>query len=362
MARRASGEGSIGKRKDGTYYGTIRLDGQRQWVYGATRREVVDKLKELRRKAEQGMNRDAEKLTVGDFLDRWLEDVVKVRNKPRTYELYSQIVKKYIKPKLGGILLTALKPDHVQALVNSVKKAPRTIRNVRSVLRRALNQAIRWRYIEYNAAALVEVPRAPKQEVKPLTPEEARQLLDALKGHRLEALYTMALLLGLREGEVLGLLITNLDFEKGTVRIDGALQWNNGKLVRETVKTEASVRTLPLPPSLVPLLKAHLERQQAKFPKNPYVFASTVGTPINRHNRYRQFKALLKKANIRSIRFHDLRHSCATFLIASGVHPRTIMAILGHAQISTTMNIYGHVLDDTQTAAIEGLDELLSGG
>jgi integrase len=361
MSHRASGEGSIGKRKDGTYYGAIRLDGQRHWAYGETRREVADKLKELRRKHEQGISRVGEKLTVAAFLDRWLEEVVKQRNKPRTRELYAQIVKTHIKPKLGAIHLVALKPHHVQSLLNGIKKSPRTVRNVRAVLRRALNQAIRWRYVEFNAAALVEVPRAKKQEVKPLTPEEARQLLDALKGHRLEALYNIALMLGLREGEVLGLLIANLDFDKATVRVDGALQWQGGKLVRETVKTEASIRTLPLPATLAALLRAHLEGQQARYPKNPYVFTSVTGTPLSRYNLFRQFKGLLAKAKLRDMRFHDLRHSCATFLIAGGVHPRTIMEILGHSQISTTMNIYGHVLEETQAAAIEGLSKLLSG-
>ena len=144
--RRSDGEGSIGKRKDGTYYGTIRRDGKRQWVYGETRKEVVEKIKVLRQKAEQGMNLDAGKITIAAFLDRWLEEVVKTRNKPRTYESYRQVIKTHIKPKLGTILLTSLKPDHVQAHVNELaklKRAPRTIRNVRAVLRQALNQAMR---------------------------------------------------------------------------------------------------------------------------------------------------------------------------------------------------------------------------
>ncbi len=362
MPRRSDGEGSIGKRKDGTYYGTIQIEGKREWVYGQTRKEVVEKLKELAQKRAQAINREGERLKVGDFLDRWLEDVVKQRNKPRTYENYQQIVDQHIKPKIGHHRLIDLKPDHVQSLISTLanKKAPSTVRNVRAVLRQALNQALRWRFVVYNVASLVEVPRMTNHEIKPLTPDEARAFLDTLKGHRLEALYVMTLLLGLRIGEVLGLLITNLDFEKNIVRIDGALQWQKGKLVRETVKTTSSVRTLPIPSSLVPLLKDHLARQQARFPSNPYVFASTTGTPLNRHNVTRQFKTLLEKAELREIRFHDLRHSCATFLIAAKIHPRTIMEILGHSQISTTMNIYGHVFEDVQTEAIEALDKLLS--
>jgi integrase len=144
--------------------------------------------------------------------------------------------------------------------------------------------------------------------------------------------------------------------------LDGMLQWVGGKLIRGTTKTKAGTRRLPLPPSLLPVLKAHLERQQAKYPQNQYVFASTTGTPINPRNLLRQFKAILQKAGLRDIRFHDLRHTAATFLIACGEHPRTFMDILGHSQISTTMNIYGHILDTTRTDAISGMDTILSNG
>jgi integrase len=320
--------------------------------------------RELRSKAEQGIDLEASRITVGDFLTRWLEDVVRQRNKTRTHESYEQLLTKHVIPRIGKVLLPALKPGHIQRLLNDLTKqrlSARTVTYIRAIVQRALNQAVLWRYVQFNAASLVTPPRAKKHTVEPLTREEARKLLDALKGHRLEALYTAALLLGLRRGEVPGLLIANLDLECGTVRIDGALQWQRGKLVRDSVKTASSVRILPVPATLVPLLREHLERQQERYPDNEYVFASTTGTPINPRNLLRQFKEPLKKAGLRDIRFHDLRHSCATFLIASGVHPRTIMQVLGHSQISTTLNIYGHVLNETQAAAIEGIDRLLSG-
>lgn len=364
MARRSSGEGSIGRRKDGTYYGAIRLGDERKWAYGETRKEVVDKLKELARKYEEGMDLNGGQFTVSDFLKRWLADVVAQRNKPRTHESYEQILNDHVIPKLGKLTLTELKPDRVQGLLNDLTKqglSPRTVNYVRAILRRALNQAVLWRYVTYNVATLVTPPRVEKHKVEPLTRDEARKLLDALKGHRLEALYLMALLLGLRRGEVLGLRIADLDFDAGTVRIEGALQWQRGKLVRDSVKTASSVRMLPLPSTLVPLLRDHVAAQQARFPDNEYVFASTTGTPINPHNLRRQFKEFLRKAKLREIRFHDLRHSCATFLIAGGVHPRTIMQILGHSQISTTLNIYGHVLEETQQSAVQGVAQLLAG-
>jgi integrase len=230
-----------------------------------------------------------------------------------------------------------------------------TVRNIRAVLRKAINQAMRWRYVQFNAAALVDIPRCEQHKIEPLTLEEARSFLATIKGHRLEALYTMTLLLGLREGEVLGLLTSNLDFDKGTVTIDGALQYQNGKLIRTTTpKTKASIRTLPLPATLVPLLRTLVENA-----KSAYLFVTKKGTPISPFSLIRQFRVLLKRAKLRLIRFHDLRHSCATFLIAAGVHPRTIMTTLGHSEISTTMNIYGHTLDETHIDAIGRIDKLL---
>jgi integrase len=204
MTRRSEGEGSIGKRADGTYYGVIRLGGKRRWVYSESRKEVAAKLKALRQKHEEGIHLDAEHTTLAAFLDRWLEDVVKQRNKHKTYTNCKQSINTHIKPSLGNVSLASLRPDHIQTLVNNLikgGKAPRTIRNVRAVLRQALNQALRWRYVTFNAAALVETPRIEKFEIQPFTRDEARRFLEVIKGHYREALYLIALLLGLREGE-----------------------------------------------------------------------------------------------------------------------------------------------------------------
>jgi integrase len=363
MSKRSNGEGSIGKRKNGTWYGAIRIEGKQQWVYGDTRKEVVDKIKQLQQKHEQGINLDVKGITITVFLRKWLEDSVKDKRRYKTFKTYTQIVDNYIIPAIGTHTLTALRPDHVQAMINKLAKegkAVNTIKNARAVLRRALNQAIKWRYITFNAATAVELPQGEQHKITPLTKLEAQQFLASVKGHRLEALYLMTLLLGLREGEVLGLQLHNLDLDNGTVQVDGSLQWQDSKLVRTTTKTKSSIRTLPIPPSLIPLLKKHLEIQQAKFPCNTYVFASTRGTPINPRNLVRQFKDLLEKAALRDLRFHDLRHSCATFLIARGEHPRTVMEILGHSQISTTMNTYGHVLQEVKHTAIAGIDRYLA--
>lgn len=202
----------------------------------------------------------------------------------------------------------------------------------------------------------------------PLTIAHARQLLAALAGHRLEALYRVALSLGLRRGEICGLRWVDVNLAAGTLQITGALQRVNNKLERSLPKTAGSAATLPLPVSLVRALIIHQERQAAErtargddWQEHGYVFPSRIGTPLEPGNLNRHLKALLKRAGLPPMRVHDLRHSCASLLIAEGVHPKVIQTILRHANISTTMDVYGHVFPPQQRDAATALAELLDG-
>jgi integrase len=186
-----------------------------------------------------------------------------------------------------------------------------------------------------------------------------------VKGNRLEALYSVALALGLRRGEALGLRWEDVDLEAGTLRVQVALQRRKDSKTLVEPKTEQSRRTLPLPSVLVVALKAHrtrqLEERLAAGPKwrdHGLVFPSTVGTPMEPRNLTRQFKAVLQRAGLPDIRFHDLRHTAASLLVAQGVHPRVVMEILGHSQISLTMNTYTHVLPEAQREATALMDVL----
>lgn len=371
--RRGSGEGSIYQRPDGSWCAMIELGivngkRKRKYLYGATRKEVAEKLRQLFNQQQQGINIDPERITVGEFLDRWLEQVIKPHRRPRTYSSYADTIRLHLKPRLGHHQLTKLTAIHVQTMINEMAASggARIAQYTRGVLQQALNRAVKWDLVPRNVVLATDRPRVITRQITPLTVEEAQQLLDAVAGHRLEALYRIALSLGLRRGEVLGLRWADIDLAKKTLRISGTLQRVQGKLERSLPKTKAGTRTLLLPEVLVELLIDHQRRQVEErafwgdeWQEHDLLFPAERGTPMEPRNLHRHFKIALKRAGLpETTRFHDLRHSCATFLIAQGVHPRVVMEILGHSQISLTMNTYGHVQPETQRDATAKVADL----
>jgi integrase len=283
------------------------------------------------------------------------------------------IVREHLKPMLGRHKLEKLSAQHIQELLSARKAegaAGRTLLNIRGVIRAALNQAMKWDLVGRNVATLTEAPKLEAFEGKPLSPAEVTAFLNAAKGDRLEALFVTAVWLGMREGELFGLRWQDVDYDAGTITISKQLQWAGRKpRVASLVdpKTERSKRVLPLPAPVARAIKAHRSRQLPEIViAGPrwnkdwgLVFCTTIGTPLDQSNVMKQYRAVLKKAKIDSRRFHDLRHSCGTFLTSKNVHPRVIMEILGHSQISTTMNIYSHVDLDSMKSALDSLTELM---
>ena len=371
--RRGNGEGTILKRSDGRWAAAIMLDdGGRKWIYGKTRRGVADRLTKVQRDVAEGRPIINERLTVAEYLNRWLYEVAKQRTRPMTFRGYEHLVRLHILPALGRVRLARLTPQHVHSLVAGKTRegrlAPRTIQYMHSVLRAALNQALRWRMVHYNAAGLVSPPRGTRLEPKVLTPEQARQLLDAARGDRLEALYSVALALGLRQGEALGLKWSDIDLDAGVLRVRRAAQRipHQGTQLVET-KTVRSRRTLVMPPVVISALRSHRARQNlerlaagGRWIDNDLVFASRSGTLSDGPNVTHRFRRLLKKAGLAPMRFHDLRHACASLLLVQGVHPRVVMETLGHSQISLTMNTYSHVMPALQREAAEQMEAVLS--
>jgi integrase len=238
---------------------------------------------------------------------------------------------------------------------------------VRDVLRNALNQALRWGLVARNVATLVDPPAVAPTETTPFSPLQARRFVDAIRGDRLEALYQIALTLGLRQGEVLGLRWEDVDLERRTLRIAVALQSVGGTLQLVTPKTSRSRRTLPLPAAVVAALHVHRAHQLEErlvagsaWQEHGLVFTTQGGTPIHPRNLVRSFHRLLKQSGLPPMRFHDLRHSCLSLLAAQGVPARVAMDIAGHSDIRLTQNSYTHVFDEGKRQAAQAMDVLFS--
>jgi integrase len=345
----------ITKRKDGRYMGRYTVhtpDGpKRKFIYGGKYAEVEKKLAEARGDAARGIVFDAENQTVGEYLERWLRDSVEGSVRPITHAGYAGLVKKHVVPELGRVKLEKLSPAHLQGLYRSKLDAglsARTVQYIHSVLHRALKQALRWNLVPRNAAEAVDPPRVRKREIRPLPPPEARKLLEAARGDRLEALYVIAVHCGLRQAELLGLKWGDVDLEAGTLQVRRTLSMG----AFTAPKTAKSRRGVKLTADAVEALKRHSARQADemtrvgdRYEDQGLIFASEVGTPLNRHNLVaRSFKPLLKRAGLPPIRFHDLRHTCATLLFSKGLHPKLVQELLGHATIAITLDTYSHVL------------------
>jgi integrase len=260
----------------------------------------------------------------------------------------------------------------IQAMLNQKSReglAPQTVRHIRTVLRRALHIANRLRLIPYNPATLVELPKPERPEIKPLTEDQARQLLDAAKGSRLEALIVVALRLGLRRGELLGLEWSDVDLDGRQLNVVRAIQRIPGQpLTAAPLKTRGSRRNIALPDEVVRPLRAHRVRQLqdrlvagAEWSDQDLVFPNTIGKPLEPRAVDTLFKRLLKKAKLPgSTRFHDLRHTCATLLLESGADLYEVSRLLGHSNIGITANVYGHVTARMKRGLADKMDSILT--
>lgn len=342
-------------------------------IYGKTRKEVAEKLKIVLRDQQRGLPIATERQTVGQFLDRWLTDVAKPKLRPKTYHSYAALVRLHLKPALGHVQLAKLEPVQVQAMMNAKLESglsPRTVQYLRAVLRRAIGQALKWGLVARNVVTLTDPPRVTRPEMQTLTPPQARVFLDAVRSDRLEALYAVALAMGLRQGEALGLRWQDVDLDAGVLRVRVALQRVRGDEPRlAEPKTRQSRRSLPLPPAVAAQLRAHRTRQlEERLIAGPgwegerwdLVFCTALGRPLDARHVVYSFKRYLRRAALPDIRFHDLRHSCASLLLAQNVHPRVVMELLGHSTITLTMNTYSHVLPEAQRQAAALMDGLFS--
>jgi integrase len=311
--RRVNGEGTIYQRKDGRWEAAAYVlapDGSRRRVrlYGSTWDEANQKRAGLIAKSLQGIPVESSD-KVRDYLTYWLSAVAQPELRGRTFETYKRCVQRHIIPIIGNRRLHSLTPADVRDLLSrklGEGLAPRTVQYIRAVLRSALSQAMRDGLVQRNVAALVRPPRAPRSEVTSLTFDEAKALLHHSRGTRLHAVWVVALSLGLRRSELLGLTWSNVDFDKGTLRVVRGLQRVAGALVLDELKSERSHRTLPLPKVTADALREHRTRQArdrlkagAHWAANDLVFCTDYGTPVDPRNLNRSFRQLLIRANVR---------------------------------------------------------------
>jgi len=371
--RRGHGEGSIYRRSDGRWCSVVDLgyiNGKRvrKTVYGKTRKEVADKLPTLLTAQQQGMALPTSTTKVSAFLTRWLEEAVKPTNAARTHESYSQLIEKHISPMIGRHRLDKLSRSHVQHMLNLKTEeglSARTVQYLRSVLRIALNDAIKWELLTRNVAALAEPPRQNHDEVTPLSADQIRTLFNEVADDRLEALYVIAGTLGLRKGECMGLRWSDIDLETKSMTVRKQVQRIDGREQLVDLKTQKSRRTLPLPDAVVKALRRRQEREKLDImlagsrwrgEEWGLVFPSTIGTPLNGSNILQQLKRHLDRAGLPAFDFKTLRHTAATTLAMQGVPTRTAMAILGHSQMATTTDVYSHVIEDSMRSAVDSVE------
>ena len=373
--KRGNGEGSIHRRKNGgwcTQYVVHTSEGpKRRTLYGKTRQEVANKLAKALSSREDGLVFDAGKQTVGEYLERWLEECVKGTVRASTLDRYKYTIGPHIKPALGRMKLKSLTPAHVRGFYREkldAGLAPATVHKMHAVLHKALDQAVADGLIPRNAADALKLPRIDREEIAPLTAEEANRLIEAARGDRLEALYVLAIHTGLRQGELLALNWKDLDLEAGTLQVRRTLTRRGGKHFLAEPKTKKSRRTVRLTVGAIAALQDHLKRQMEEMDRlgslykpGGLVFANEIGGIFNPSNlRNRSFARLLMRAGLSAeTRFHDLRHTCATLLLSRNVNPKIVSEMLGHANIAITLDTYSHVLPDMQEKAAKALEEAL---
>ncbi|MGW2667922.1 tyrosine-type recombinase/integrase [Streptomyces sp. NPDC001272] len=398
---RANGDGTIYQRKDGRWeaagYVLAPANTRKHIrVYGTTRKEALAKLTEKIAASNRGLPTPSAQGSVAAYLTYWLENVAIHHLRENTHTRYTTCVHRHLIPGLGKKKLSKLTAKDIRTWLNQLRTtcqccarridarrnqprccaisqccrkllSPLTLTYIHSVLKSALEHAVREEEIPRNVARNVRTGTPRPRRFEPLTADAARQFLAAARNDRLFTLYELALRTGLRKGELLGLQWRDLDLDQGTASIRRTLQrTQTGGLTALPTKTRASERRIALPGESIRSLKEHHEAQEGEreaaegWKDNGLVFSTPAGGPIDPANLNRNFRALLDRAGLRRIRFHDLRHSTATLLLEQGVELVVIKELLGHAHIGVTATVYAHVRLRLQRQAIDTLSSALA--
>lgn len=377
--------GSIRKRGRSSWtvivdLGTDPVTGKRRQLWRSvkgTKKDAEAELVRLLHDRDTGVERPRGKLTVATYLEAWLGDHERASLAPSTRAHYVRTVRKILIPALGALELSALRPSHVQALYGRLLRqgrsdgtglAPRSVGIYHQVLHKALRDAVRMQLLTHNPADAVEPPRAPRKELAIVSPADISRILAIADETPIGALARVAVMTGMRRGELLGLRWRDLDLATGAAHVQQTAQRVSGAgWVFRQPKTRLSRRSVALSPTTVRILRLHRKRQVEErllagtlYEDRDLVFASSVGTPLEPGTILRAWYRVLQRADVGHVRWHDLRHAHATLMLGAGVHPKVVSERLGHASVNITLDTYSHVLPGLQAAAAEALDAIIA--
>ena len=366
---RGKNEGSIHRRKNGTWRAQVSLDGRRLSYAADTRWECQEWLKKTIGQIDDGMTFASTRITLGEFLAGWLSSS-KASKRRTTWAHYEQVTRNYVTPRLGQVRVRDLRPDQIQGLYDHLLEqgvGTYTVLKIHTLLHSALAHAVKTGVIGRNPAGLTMPPKEPSKEMKILDESQVSQMLVEARGNRLEALYHLAVVTGMRQMEMLGLKWSDLDWINQTLKVDRQLVRPAGEGIKFTQpKTRFGKRSLVLGSKTTEVMRGHYERQHEeqqvagdKWQEHGLIFANHLGGPIHPRNLLRDFKSLLRDAGLPAIRFHDLRHTAASLMLNHGIPVIVVSRRLGHAKPSITLDVYGHLIPSMQAEAAQIIDELV---
>ena len=378
MAKRgAQGSGSIRQRSDGTWearYTVGRDPGTgkqvQKSIYGKTQADVRKKLAKISTELDEGIYKDSTNITVGEWLDIWLEEYNN-SIKPYTRKAYEKNIRLHLKPGLGKVKLMALNVPMVQRFYNQKldSLSPKTIKNIHGVLHSALKRAVAIGYLRSNPSDNISLPKATRPELKPLDSTQIKQFLEEIKGYTYEYIYTTALFTGMREAELLGLTWDCVDFEKGQILVKHQLYKDGTRRYLAPLKN-GKTRTIT-PAALVMKVLAEQKKKQIiersiaselwqPLDVDNLVFTTPLGKYLCASTIRQCYKRIMKRIGLPDIRFHDLRHSYAVTALMAGDDIKTVQENMGHHSAAFTLDVYGHVTEEMKKASAKRMDTFIS--
>lgn len=368
-ARRGRGEGSAIKRPDGTWQGRLSAgtnpDGSRRRIFvnAPTKHECLDLLAKRRSQLMQGALVGHDDVTVEGFLLRWLENQKRLVS-GATVDSYERNIRKWINPEIGTVRLQKLDAVHVECVLNRIITAecsPTLAKYNRTILRKALRDAIKAGVITRNVTDMVDAPTPRPPEIKIWDEAQTLRAIEACENERLGAITAIGLLCGARQGEILALQWPDIDFKHSRIHIRRTQSTEAGKIILKRPKTKSGARTVEFTERLGSILRAHKARMMSEgWLKQPFVFVDPEGQMLDRFGDVKSsFIRICKAAKNPQIGFHSTRHTHATLMLRAGVNPKVVQERLGHSTVQVTLQLYSHVIPAMQADAVQRLDKLL---